>query len=85
MKYDILNYLSNYNKNNKYYLESITGKKYPIILDKNSHIMHSDIIDKINSINEYKNMGINNFRIELFDEDKNDIEKIINKIKKLFN
>lgn len=43
--------------------------------------MHCDIIDKIDSINNYKNIGVYNYRIELFDEDNKKIEEIIKRIK----
>lgn len=43
--------------------------------------MHCNNIDKIDNIEEYKKYGINYYRIELFDENKKDADKIIKKIK----
>ena len=68
---------------NKYYLENIEGKRYPIIRDDNhiTHIMHYNNIDYIDDINKYLNLGIRSYRIELFDENKNEIVKIINLVR----
>ena len=65
----------------KFYLENSEKERYPIIR-KNcvTHIMHSKNIDRTSSINNYKDMGIRNYRIELFDESYEKVKKIIKEI-----
>ena len=41
--------------------------------------MHHTILDKIDDINTYKNMGINHYRLELFDEDQYQVKELINR------
>ena len=43
--------------------------------------MNYQAVDKIDDINEYKNMGVNNFRIELLDENYQDTLNIIRRVK----
>lgn len=45
--------------------------------------MHYKNIDYISNIHEYINMGINNYRIELLDESKEEVLNIINSIKSM--
>ncbi len=86
MKYCPLNKILNNGKKpcsickNNYYLKD-NEKFYPIIT-KNclTHILHYKNIDLINSVKHYQN--INNFRIELFDENEYEVEKLINQLKK---
>ena len=80
-----LNYCSKC-KNSKdlFYLEDKLGNKYPIIHDNCiTHIMHNTNINKIDNINYYKNIGINNYRLEFFDEDYNTVKKYIHKLKNM--
>lgn len=74
--------------NNKYYLIDRNNKEYPIIEDSNihlTHILNYRVINKINNINYYKRIGINNYRLELYDEDYNMTCKLIdNVIKELY-
>lgn len=74
--------------NNKYYLVDRNNKEYPIIEDSNihlTHILNYRVINKINNINYYKSIGINNYRLELYDEDYNMTCKLIdNVIKELY-
>ena len=70
-------------KSNKhsYYLKSTDNKLYPIIhSDCYTSIMNSSNTDKIANIDSYLKMGINNFRIELFDESSEDIDKIFKRL-----
>lgn len=68
---------------NRYYLESVQGFKYPIIVDKNhlTHIMHCNNVNYIEDINKYIDLGIKSYRLELFDESEEEINKIINMIR----
>lgn len=69
-------------KNNKYYLKNKQNELFPIITKNcKTHIMHHEKINLLNNIKELKELGINNFRLELFDEDENQILNILNKIK----
>ena len=76
-----LNYCKNCkNNNDKFYLEDKFGNRSPLIRNNClTHIMHHTILDKINDINTYKNMGINHYRLELFDEDQYQVKELINR------
>jgi collagenase-like PrtC family protease len=90
-KYCLLN--KNINKNEKchvcmdnykYYLMDRNNCKYRILTDFEihlTHILNYQAIDKIEDIKAYKNMGINNFRIELLDENYNETLNIIRRVK----
>lgn len=72
--------------NNKhYYLKDRNEKLYPIISNVKenhlTHIFYYEPINRINELEEYKKIGIKNYRIELFDETKTEIQLIIRKIK----
>ena len=67
--------------NNKYFLQDRLGYKYRIIHNNClTHIMHYKNIDYISNINEYINMGITNYRLELLDENEEEVLKILNRI-----
>jgi collagenase-like PrtC family protease len=73
------------NKNN-YYLKNEDDEFFKIITTKHyAHIMHKEPIDRINNINLCIEKGIYNFRIDLLDETKEEIEYMLNKIKKEIN
>lgn len=90
-KYCVLN--KNVNKNEichvcmdkfKYYLMDRNNCKYRILTDFEihlSHILNYQAIDKIEDIKEYKNIGVNNFRIELLDENYQETLNIIRRVK----
>jgi len=71
--------------NKKYYLKDRNDKLYPIISSAKenhlTHIFHYENIDRIIDFKEYQKLGIRNYRIELFDESKDQIRLIIRKIK----
>lgn len=67
---------------NKYELEDRNHKRYPINSNNCINtILNFEPINRISKINEYENLGITNFRVELFDETKEETIKIINQIK----
>ena len=71
------------NDNDNYFLEDKYKNNYPIIKDKClNHIIDCKIINYVNNINDYINLGINNYRIELFNENKEETIEIIDNIKK---
>jgi len=71
------------NNPNKYYLEDRLGYKYRIINNNCiTYIMHYKNINNIDNLYKYIYMGINNFRIDLLEETKEDIENLLNKVNK---
>lgn len=82
-----LNYCSNCrNSSDSFSLEDKSGSRYPLIR-KNclTHIMHKEVTNKINDLNYYKKLGINNYRLELFDEDYQKTTELIKKVKSSFH
>lgn len=70
------------NSKDKFYLKDRLNNLYPLIRENClTHIMHHKNIDKISQIVEYKNMNIKNYRIELFDENYDEVEKLIHKVR----
>lgn len=68
---------------NKYYLMNREKEIFPIINTKHyTHIMHKEPLDNISYIKDCLKLGINNFRVELFDEDEQEIDYIIKKIRR---
>lgn len=73
-------------KHDKYFLKNKQNELFPIITKNcKTHIMHHKKIDLLNNIKELKEMGITNYRLELFDENEIQIQNILNKIKKIIN
>ena len=62
-------------------IENQFKKKFMIRMDHGvSHIFHSEVLDDIDKISFYHDKGLHHFRIELFDEDKENIQKIFQRI-----
>jgi putative protease len=70
----------NYSKEKKYYLESGIDK-YQVLLDKDSNtLIYSSKKRESNlSLDSLKNLGLSSIRINLLDEKKEDIKRILNK------
>lgn len=67
---------------NKYYFVDKSMNKYRILHNNcTTSIMHYKNTDKIEEISKYKDIGIYNYRVDLLDESKEEIEKIINSIR----
>ena len=90
MKYCPLKMLENNDGNNcnlcslgnKYYLKNKNDECFPIINTKHyTHIMHKEPLNKISHIKKYIALGINNFRLELFEEDEKTINSLIDQIR----
>lgn len=68
----------------KYFLKDRNGKLYRILSNSQenhlTHLFYYKNIDLRNSIKELQKMGIENYRIELFDETKEEAESILCKI-----
>lgn len=70
----------------KYYLVDRFDKKYRILCDADTHlthIMNYRYIDNYEKIDFYKRLGINNYRIELLDEDYEEADRLLKKLKEL--
>ena len=67
----------------KYYLKDQNDYYYRVLNTKHyTHIMHKEPLDNINNIKLCLDKNITNFRIDLLDESKEEINYIIKKIKK---
>jgi len=68
---------------NKYYFKDQNNNYYPIINSKHfTYVMHKEVLDNIQNIKFCLKKGINNYRIELFEETNDEIESIIMRIRK---
>lgn len=66
----------------KYYLEDINHHRFPVLHEGClTHIMHYKNINCLESLSLYKNMGIKSYRLELFDEGKDEVIALINQIR----
>ena len=71
--------------NNKYYLVN-KNKRYRILNNNNiTSIMDYKNIDLIDKIDEYLKLNIHTYRIDLLDEEKEEIERIIDRVKSKLN
>lgn len=75
-----LNYCKNCKNNqDKFYLEDKFNHNYPIINNQClTHIMHYQVENKLDKLSTYQDMGISYYRLELFNEDKYEVEYLIN-------
>ena len=85
MKYDIIDYLINssdkYKEFYKYYLESVTRDKFRVERKhNNTYIYHKEAIDRINYIDELKELGIGSIRVEFLDEDIDKVNSIMKEV-----
>ena len=65
-----------------YYLEDIHQNKYRILHDNCiTHIMHHKNLNYLDKIDYYKKIGIRSYRLELLDENYDEVIKLINNIK----
>lgn len=72
--------------NDKCYLEDIHNNKYKVYYKDNlTHIMHYKNIDYIDNINYYINNGITSFRIDLLEENIQDINNILKKLRNVLD
>ena len=63
------------------YLEDRQRHCYPVMTDNGlTHVFHSDVIDSILDLEKYQKLGIEHYRIELFDESKDEVEEILRRI-----
>jgi len=57
------------------------GKKFPIKkTSKFNYLLSCDRVDRIDKIQEYSSFGISHFRVDLYDEDRTESEKILQQI-----
>lgn len=68
---------------NTYKLKDRNNQEYPIITDfynHTSYILNYHITNKIDKIKEFKKLGITNYRVDLYNETKEETENIIKQI-----
>jgi len=69
-------------KDDKYYIEDMNGNRYPIVHNNClTSIMHYKNIDYLDKLDYYKSIGIRSYRLELFDEDYDEVISLIQKLK----
>ena len=67
----------------RFCLEDMSMRRYPMIRENcMTHIMHFENMDRISEIQDYQKMGIQNYRVEFFDESALEVEQVISKIKR---
>lgn len=81
MKYNLKNNMQL--EDSKYELRDKNKRKYPILNDTYTHLMMEQPMNLMTNIKELKKIGIKVFRLELFDETKEEIEELIDKIRSL--
>lgn len=69
----------------KYYLEDKAKRKFQIFRDDYTHLLSDKKIDLIDGIKFLRNSHVNTFRLELWDETRTSIEKLISKIRNICN
>ncbi len=70
--------------NHRYYLEDRNGKKYPIETNPQNHtttIWHYECLNRIEEIKDYAHYGITCFRMDFYDESKQEVERLIGKVR----
>lgn len=79
-----LNYCSQCNNSqDQFSLEDKFGNQYPLVRENClTHILHCRNIDKIDNVEEYFNMGVRYYRLELFNENKKEVQELILRFKK---
>lgn len=71
------------NDNNKYYLKDNKDRIYRILHNNCiTSIMHYKNVDRILDIERYKNLHIYNYRVDLLDENDEEVTKLISDIRK---
>ncbi len=90
-KYCPLNYVVNKENNcevcqdgHKYYLENQGKRKYPLVMDRDKHLMHiffHEVRDNIGLKKDLVEMGVNYFRLDFLDESYQEIVKVIQQVK----
>lgn len=80
MKYNFVNNLG-LDRNNNYFLEDKSKRKFPIYSDRLTHLMGNKKIDLISEVRELKKSNVNVFRLELWDESAQDIRKIVDNLR----
>lgn len=92
MKYCPLNMLINKDekrcslcsKGKQYYLKNKQNERFPIVNEKHyTHILHHKNRDILDKIPKYKKLGIKCYRIELFDENKDELKELLDRAKRI--
>lgn len=68
----------------KYVLKNRQNAKFPIVTKKPyTYILQSENTNRIEQLSKYKSLGIKCYRIELFDESKEETDQLLKKVKQL--
>ena len=68
-------------KKNKYSLKDKDGFIYPIRTQNHFTVLyHKDVTSRVNYLKEYLDLGFTNFRVDLFEENRKEVEDIIRSI-----
>lgn len=82
MKYNLFNNL-NLKNDKRYYLEDKNKRKFGVFNDGFTHLMSEKKLDYKNDISLLKNIGVNIFRLEFYEETPEDVLKIVTKFKNI--
>ena len=83
-KYDIISMLTD-EKGSKYYLKDRNKSLYPLVRKNNlTHIFYYKNYDILEDIPKLEEIGINNYQVSLFDENREETVKLIEKVKGYF-
>lgn len=88
MKYCMINLNDNHESlchaciDHQYTLVDSNDNQFKLLNDQShiTHLMSNTKVDKISKIDEYYQLGIHNFRLELFDENDDEITDLLNKL-----
>lgn len=84
IKNPILRNIVNYNSENNYYLKDRNNELFPVVVkDDLTHIFYYKNLDLSLELDSLRDIGINNYRIELFDESELETVNILKKYESL--
>lgn len=82
MKYNLFNNM-NLKNDKRYYLEDKNKRKFRIFNDGFTHLMSEKKLNYENDISLLKNMGVDVFRLEFYEETPEEVLKIVTKFKNI--
>ena len=81
MKHDVIGYLTNNDYNYEYFLEGVNKERFKVTRESNiTTIYHKDITDRINELEDLKELGIGYVRVEFLDDKPSDIKRVLNEV-----
>ncbi len=71
-------------RQNKYALIDRNKKRYPLVMEcPYTHIFHHEVENHLQEVPFYLEKGIKNYRVELFDENEEEITRLLSELKKM--